>query len=318
MIRFEVIDTGCGIEDKVLSNLLTNSEIKETEVPDSSHLSGLGLTTVKMILKELGSELCIKSKQSEGSSFAFVLNYLHPMERKFTIVQDSPKKLRQNGSIDSIADDFFQTYNDENYKTDLLETLTDDFLFPPMRHPGILVFNSMEQIDQIPEEYNSAKAPDYMEVEPSNRSKSQRKQTSVIWEICVVDDNKMNRIVLCNYMKAFTMNSKEFINGKEIYDYMVTMLKTHNNALFSNQSIERKYLIFMDVNMPIMDGIESTRKIYELEGAHNCVAVIAVTAFTENSTRDDCIEVGMAKVLNKPVARSEFIEVMKLLVDESE
>ncbi len=55
--------------------------------------------------------------------------------------------------------------------------------------------------------------------------------------------------------------------------------------------------------MPVMDGFDASRKIFEyqklVEG--DFVPVVAVTAYDDSETVETCIKIGMSEVLNKPV-----------------
>lgn len=66
-------------------------------------------------------------------------------------------------------------------------------------------------------------------------------------------------------------------------------------------------LVFMDVQMPIMDGLEATRQIRR--GGSN-VPVIALTANADEGTKSEAIEAGMEGILTKPIN----IEDLKLLL----
>jgi osomolarity two-component system sensor histidine kinase SLN1 len=67
-------------------------------------------------------------------------------------------------------------------------------------------------------------------------------------------------------------------------------------------------LIFMDIQMPNMDGIESTRHIRAL----GCtVPIVALTAFADESNRTACAEAGTNAFLPKPIKRAALKEVLK-------
>ena len=72
-------------------------------------------------------------------------------------------------------------------------------------------------------------------------------------------------------------------------------------------------LILMDVNMPVMDGIEATRHIRsaealgELEGRR---PIIAVTANVMREAVDSCLQAGMDAFLPKPFQRQQLLEML--------
>ena len=111
--------------------------------------------------------------------------------------------------------------------------------------------------------------------------------------VLVVDDNEVNRRVACGYLRkmGFTCDIAE--DGQQALD-----------------AVQRvAYLmVFMDCQMPVMDGYEATRKIRELpQGA--TLPIIAVTANAMEGDREKCLACGMDDYLAKPLRR-ETLEKM--------
>ena len=67
--------------------------------------------------------------------------------------------------------------------------------------------------------------------------------------------------------------------------------------------------IFMDCQMPVMDGFEATRQIRETEGGRE-VPIIAMTALSMPADRRRCLEAGMDDYLSKPIRREELTAVV--------
>jgi CheY-like chemotaxis protein len=83
-------------------------------------------------------------------------------------------------------------------------------------------------------------------------------------------------------------------NGKEVLDHLQK---------------EPFDLIFMDIQMPEMDGLEATRHIRRGRGKQP--VIIAMTANTTRKDRDDCLTGGMNDFLSKPVHLDELIRMME-------
>lgn len=67
-------------------------------------------------------------------------------------------------------------------------------------------------------------------------------------------------------------------------------------------------LVFMDVQMPNLDGIQSTKLIREMGFS---APIVALTAFAEKSNEDECMASGMDYFLAKPIRRPALKQVLK-------
>jgi CheY-like chemotaxis protein len=78
-------------------------------------------------------------------------------------------------------------------------------------------------------------------------------------------------------------------------------------------------LVLMDVQMPIMDGLEATAAIRKLENPKKSrLPIIAMTAHAYKSDQERCLAAGMDAYISKPVNRQELIEMVERLArDES-
>ncbi len=69
-------------------------------------------------------------------------------------------------------------------------------------------------------------------------------------------------------------------------------------------------LILMDVQMPVMDGLQATRRIRELEGGSSRTPVVALTANAMRSDQDACLAAGMDDFVPKPLDPDGFLRVV--------
>ncbi len=108
--------------------------------------------------------------------------------------------------------------------------------------------------------------------------------------ILVVDDNITNQQVAQGVLKKMGMSVDAVANGVE--------------ALRALESMPYD-LVLMDVQMPVMDGLEATRHIRDPQSAvrSHVVPIIAMTAHAMQSDRDKCLAAGMNDYLTKPVTR---------------
>ena len=121
-------------------------------------------------------------------------------------------------------------------------------------------------------------------------------------KILIAEDVSLNMLLLKTIIKSYYPDSViiECANGKEAVD------------LFQKA---RPDLVFMDVQMPIMDGFEATfqiRNIGKKEGIY--VPIIALTAGALHTEREKCLEAGMDHFLTKPIDKEKLLEVMERIL----
>ncbi len=105
-------------------------------------------------------------------------------------------------------------------------------------------------------------------------------------------------------------NQQLAIGLLERWGHSVTLAENGAIAVQLYQSIDFD-AVLMDLQMPVMDGIEATRRIREIEaeaGGH--IPIIAMTAHALVGDRDRCLAAGMDGYVSKPIRRRELIEVL--------
>jgi signal transduction histidine kinase/DNA-binding response OmpR family regulator len=73
-------------------------------------------------------------------------------------------------------------------------------------------------------------------------------------------------------------------------------------------------LVLMDIQMPVMDGLEATRRIRQVESWRN-LPVLAMTAHAMNGDRERCLGAGMNAYISKPVNPSHLIATVESFID---
>lgn len=122
---------------------------------------------------------------------------------------------------------------------------------------------------------------------PVQQEKSVQVEDEIDYQIhelslLVVEDIKMNQVVIEMMLKKLGLNCDIHNNGKEALSY----LEEHTVDI-----------ILMDCRMPIMDGFEATRTLRQ-QGYTK--PIIALTAGTTNIEREECLACGMDDIVNKP------------------
>ena len=69
-------------------------------------------------------------------------------------------------------------------------------------------------------------------------------------------------------------------------------------------------LIFMDINMPVLDGMECTRKIRSMsDSSKSSTPIVAITGNAKNYSHNDFMDAGVSHVLHKPLDFDNLVEV---------
>jgi signal transduction histidine kinase/CheY-like chemotaxis protein len=68
---------------------------------------------------------------------------------------------------------------------------------------------------------------------------------------------------------------------------------------------------FMDMQMPVMDGLEATRRLRQMGAAAARMPIVALTANAMEEDRQRCLEAGMSGFLSKPIVRDDLLSVLR-------
>jgi CheY-like chemotaxis protein len=114
--------------------------------------------------------------------------------------------------------------------------------------------------------------------------------------IMVVEDEPINMMLITEVLSRMGFAVIKATNGKQALDILRQ---------------QEPQLIFMDVNMPEMDGYTTTRLIRELPEPYSLTPIIALTADAMQGDKEKCIEAGMNDYISKPFKLEEIEAVLK-------
>lgn len=170
----------------------------------------------------------------------------------------------------------------ENYAEDLkqIDGLFDD-----------LLSKKSTNIEDLAETINSM-IKRYEEPPPVKDVVDQKDEPKIL----LAEDYKHSQIIVTRLLKKNNFQNIVIVeNGQEA-------LNIANKENFD--------LILMDMQMPVMNGFEATKKIRELPNYKN-TPIIALTAFAMRGDREKCLAAGATDYIPKPIDSKEFIEKIK-------
>ena len=114
--------------------------------------------------------------------------------------------------------------------------------------------------------------------------------------IMVVEDEPLNMLLITEVLRKMGFTVTKAGNGKEAISLLETL---------------RPDLIFMDVNMPEMDGFTATTLIRQTDSPIATIPIIALTADAMKEDRERCLESGMSDYISKPFRLDEIDAILK-------
>jgi CheY-like chemotaxis protein len=341
VISFSVTDTGIGIVKAKIPKL-----IQPFGTPTNTG-AGLGLSSTFYLLRKVGSDLKISSEVSKGSRFSFILpfrakentplvprksiyvgilqdaddmadytrqlfSYLVGIGTKLISIEDvkDPKlaKCQALFIIDKKFDRNKKSQIRHNYPNcvvvptfldkfdkayDITKDLKDYKLLLPILPSSIIsTFAYIKEELAFIAEKNERENQGQEALE-NLAEKSEEHQEDQPLQILLVEDNAIN-------IKWTLM-----LLGR--YDYDITFAENGEIAV-SMVKQKRFDLILMDIDMPIMNGIEATRhiKAYEKEAGLKYTPIVALTSHDQEGEREEIMAQGLDEHLGKPLKLSEL------------
>ena len=329
-IRFSVKDSGIGIEEKKKETIFDAFSQADASTNRKFGGTGLGLTISSKFVELMHSKLEIKSKPNKGSTFFFFLDL-----QRSTLAQAQIKTSYANLTIGYLRDEQFLanevdknleiyiTHFRANFKiyntTELFDsTFLPDILFINDRYISnkellkrylrldskvVLIttpngkfhteFNKNKIAKVIYKPINFSKTLQTLELLGTKKEffKQETHQETKVFtdmKILVAEDNFINQKLIFNILKNLKTDITLASNGKEAFE------------LFKENSYD---IILMDIEMPIMSGMEATSKIiaYEKEFYKKHTPIVALTANIMQKDKEQYLANGMDEYLEKPL-----------------
>jgi CheY-like chemotaxis protein len=121
--------------------------------------------------------------------------------------------------------------------------------------------------------------------------------------VLVVDDCSVNRMVHKMLLEKYSnFKITEHCNGSEAVEYMKVL----------SLNAPKKVLVLMDVNMPLMDGIEATRVIRSMR-LDFPITIVAVSAFSDEKDIEKILDCGMNSYITKPITKESLGRMLTII-----
>ncbi len=351
-VKFEIQDSGIGITDEQKSRIFEAFSQADTSITRKYGGTGLGLTISSSFIELMGSKLDLESKPSEGTTFFFTLDFenvqevaesfqdrfntlnaviLSPLHKtkeqdrylikyldyfgvKHTTVEDIDKirTLQEDKNYDLLFADYDYITKETLTKLSKLPqkvvVLTKSNLMKKIDTLGLNIFKILyeplhsSKIRQTLENYISLdKSAD--SAEKHSHKKFDLKKSKFAANVLVAEDNTINQKLIKRTLEDLGLKVTIADNGLDA---------------FQKRKDEDFDMIFMDMQMPLLDGIEATEEIIEWEKDYNQphIPIVALTANALKGDREKFLSAGLDEYTTKPLVRLEIISILnKFLAD---
>ncbi|KAK7178595.1 osomolarity two-component sensor histidine kinase sln1 [Paraphaeosphaeria sporulosa] len=305
--EFEVQDTGPGIPEDL------HDEIFEPFVQGDFGLSkkyggtGLGLSICSQLAGLMKGTISLQSEVGQGSVFTMTIPLKHLTNRADSTASSSNINPGSNSGRQSISTEepSQSIKNDDALSSRSVHSANSGPIIPgpaPASEPVAFESDSLPRLVGLSQPFFASNTP----LESPNsqqkamaRVEAEATQRGNKVRVLVAEDNKTNQEVMLRMLKL-----------EDVYD--VTVAKDGQEALDKvRESMGRQTpynLIFMDVQMPNLDGLQSTRLIRQ---SGFDAPIVALTAYAEEQNVKECLDSGMNFFLSKPIRRPALKHVLK-------
>lgn len=345
-VKFEIQDSGIGVTSEQKSKIFEAFSQADTSITRKYGGTGLGLTISSNFVELMGGKLDLDSKVGEGTTFFFTLDFdevetLSESSQgnfntlKALILSDSYKIKKQDKYLREYLDYYgvaHTTFNDISKVALLSQDTTYNLLFVDYDYTNEETLREFAKLPQnliVLTKSNLMKRIDSLGLdifkilyEPIHSSKIRQTLENYIASNAVIQVAKKRA------RKKFDLNKSKFIahvlvaednviNQKLIQrtleDLGLTVTIANNGLDAFQKRKDGKFdLVFMDIQMPFLDGVEATAEILEWEHDYKQphIPIVALTANALKGDRERFLAAGLDEYTTKPLVRTEIISVL--------
>ena len=326
-IKLVVSDTGIGISKDQQQVIFERFQQADDAVARFFGGTGLGLALVREIAKFLGGDVSVESEVGKGSAFTVTIpieDVMYPYRpapktRKLILIYIEDKiiqkqvitacsVLKYNVKVIAYPDEFQKNVTDE----------TIALFYESSHDNGKMIRDIAERIGKVsvcsitdPGEacifkysiprpamfHHIVKFLDGLKNGVATNAPNIQIDAGTSRRCLVVEDNKTNQFVMKKMLQNLHCTLRIAENGAQAIDIL-------NEEEFD--------IVFMDCQMPVLDGLEATRRIRKAtDKKYHQIPIVALTASAVEGDEEVCMEAGMDAYLPKPVRLQQITEIIQ-------
>ncbi|KAL7622736.1 Histidine kinase osmosensor [Parahypoxylon ruwenzoriense] len=288
LFEFEVEDTGPGIPEHMKQRVFEPFVQGDPGLSKKFGGTGLGLSICQQLANLMGGSISLKSTVGVGTTFTMQIPLKYTKDRGSSA---------NSSSIDSRPASITSSTEGDNRKDSLTQTTAEAKSSMLDQQPR-LVGLSQPFFTANPAVAAKKKPTPEEHIAAAEMARAHKGEGGKL-RVLVAEDNPTNIEVVSRLLKLEDVYDVTIAqDGQEAYELVKANME--RNTHFD--------LIFMDIQMPNLDGLQSTRMIRKMGYS---APIVALTAFSEESNVRECIESGMNEFLSKPIRRPALKQVLK-------
>ena len=343
-IYFEVSDSGIGISEEEIADIFDAFSQADSTITRKYGGTGLGLTISSNYVSLMGGKLEVSSKKGVGSNFYFTIELEKKEPLKTTqkdrfssmdayIIQGKSKLLSETqkaymeyfgakAKLITISElkkmkkadakillVQYQGLKKEEFDYIKGHKIPSIMIFPTKFHTRLADFKTTnlfptyeplnitklsKTLTEVAKTYSINITPEINDAQVVMKKRSNK----IKREILIAEDNAINQKLLMKIIESYDLNVTTAINGKEAVD----AYKMHHFDL-----------IFMDIAMPVMDGVSATKKIIAHEKEHGMehTPIVAVTANALKGDKERFLNDGLDDYIAKPAKQKDIQTILE-------
>jgi signal transduction histidine kinase/CheY-like chemotaxis protein len=332
-VHVAVRDTGIGIPQEDMGKIFQPFIQGDMSFKRGYEGTGLGLSISKKLVELMGGRIWVESEEGKGSTFHFTI----PVERAPSNPKPSPDGFKDKRVLIAVGNQTLRRVlgrqvlawgimpmmaettqeaarllqRDSNFDVVIIDASLDDavYMMAAKRDQWKMPFIALESLGhKLPPNLFQAviikpfkPAPLFQALQDileKNESSEPIIETNEnrggSLRILLAEDNLSNQKFTLQMLKKLGYRADAVVNGLEVLE-----------------ALERQPydVIFMDVKMPVMDGLEAARRIRE-RWPDNRPKIVAITAYALHGDREKCLAAGMDGYISKPVRKEDLADVL--------
>ena len=343
VVRLTVWDKGIGIAPENLERLFQPFVQLESSLSRQYEGTGLGLSLVQRMADLQGGSVQVESIPGEGSRFTILLPWAPDITQPNKSTRTGTSSIKKALIVEDREIDAGQltrylhvlgiesiTHNMGHGVAELAECEQPDIILLDLHLPDQSGFDVLSILKSNPNTRNipvifcsveekrslaiSLGAAAYLikplsfhelrdEIEKvaSLREQNSAATSNIVQStVLIVDDNEVVIETISDFLEAQNFRVASVRSGIELLEVVADL---------------RPDLILMDIQMPVMDGLEATRRVRAHPDRHvSQVPIIAVTALAMPGDRERCLAAGANEYMSKPIGLRHLVETIRGLL----